>query len=44
LGKSEEAGGMYARAVEAVRTAPRYLQSSVAKWSRLAQRQMRHAV
>jgi uncharacterized protein YjeT (DUF2065 family) len=32
---------MYVRAVEAVRTAPRYRQSTVAKWSRLSQKQLR---
>lgn len=32
---------MYARAAEAARTAPRYLRRSTAKWSRLAQKQVR---
>jgi tetratricopeptide (TPR) repeat protein len=41
-GKRAEAREMYARVVEAVRTAPRYLQPTVARWSRLAQRKMRH--
>jgi tetratricopeptide (TPR) repeat protein len=40
-GKIAEAREMYARAVEAVRTAPRYRQSTVAKWSRLSQKQLR---
>ncbi|MGD1071963.1 MAG: tetratricopeptide repeat protein [Bryobacteraceae bacterium] len=40
-GKTAEAREMYARVVEAVRTAPRYRQATVAKWSRLAQKQMR---
>jgi tetratricopeptide (TPR) repeat protein len=40
-GKTAEAREMYARVVEAVRTAPRYLQATVARWSRLAQKQMR---
>jgi hypothetical protein len=38
LGRNEEAVSMYRRAVEAARSAPRYLQRSVAKWSRLAQK------
>jgi predicted Zn-dependent protease len=40
-GKTAEAREMYARVVEAVRTAPRYRQATVARWSRLAQKQMR---
>jgi hypothetical protein len=32
---------MYARAVEAARTAPRYRRPFVARWSRLAQKQER---
>jgi tetratricopeptide (TPR) repeat protein len=39
-GKKTEASEMYARAVEAVRTAPRYRQARIARWSRLAQKQM----
>jgi hypothetical protein len=31
---------MYARAVEAARTAPRYRRRFVARWSRLAQKQL----
>jgi hypothetical protein len=42
--ETAEAREMYARVVEAVRTAPRYLQPTVARWSRLAQRQMRHVM
>jgi tetratricopeptide (TPR) repeat protein len=38
LGRREESVAMYRRAVEAARSAPRYLQRSVAKWSRLAQK------
>ena len=41
LGRGDEARLMYLRAVDSVKTAPRYLQRSVAKWSRLAQKQMR---
>ena len=41
LGRGEESAAMYRRAVEAARTAPRYLQRSVAKWSRLAQKALR---
>jgi len=40
-GKIADAREMYARSVEAVRTAPRYRQAAVAKWSRLAQKQRR---
>jgi len=40
-GKIAEAREMYARTVEAVRTAPSYRQATVAKWSRLAQKQLR---
>jgi predicted Zn-dependent protease len=41
LGDGAAARAMYARAVEAARTAPRYLRRSTAKWSRLAQKQLR---
>lgn len=41
LGRTEEARETYARAAEAVRTAPRFRRRFIAKWSRLAQRQMR---
>ena len=41
LGKSAEAREIYARASEAARTAPVYLRRSAAKWSRLAQKQIR---
>jgi tetratricopeptide (TPR) repeat protein len=41
LGKSAEAREAYARAAEAVSTAPRFRRRFVAKWSRLAQRQIR---
>jgi tetratricopeptide (TPR) repeat protein len=41
LGKGEEARLAYAQAVEAARTAPRYRARFTAKWSRLAQKQMR---
>ncbi len=37
LGRGVEAGEMYRRCIEAVATAPRYIQRSVGKWSRLAQ-------
>jgi tetratricopeptide (TPR) repeat protein len=40
LGDAAAARAMYARAVEAARTAPRYLRRSTARWSRLAQKQM----
>ena len=36
VGRREEALSMYRRAVEAARSAPRYLQRAAAKWSRLA--------
>jgi hypothetical protein len=32
---------MYGRAIEAARTAPRYRRKYTAKWSRLAQKQLR---
>jgi len=41
LGKAAEARDAYTRAAEAVRTAPRYRRRFVAKWSRLAQKQIR---
>jgi tetratricopeptide (TPR) repeat protein len=41
LGKTAEARAMYERAIEAVRTAPRYRSRVIAKWSRLAQKQIR---
>ena len=41
LGDDAAARAMYARAVESARTAPRYLRRSTAKWSRLAQKQLR---
>lgn len=41
LGEAAAATQRYAAAVEAVRTAPRYRQRIVAKWSRLAQKQLR---
>lgn len=41
LGRAGEAREAYARAAEAVSTAPRFRRRSIAKWSRLAQRQIR---
>jgi tetratricopeptide (TPR) repeat protein len=41
LGQPAEAREMYARAVEAARTAPRYRRPFTARWSRLAQKQER---
>jgi len=41
LGDPAAAREMYARAVEAARTAPRYRRRFVARWSRLAQKQAR---
>ena len=41
LGRPAEAREMYARAVEAARTAPRYRRPFTARWSRLAQKQER---
>jgi len=38
LGDKAEARELYARAVEADRTAPRYRRRFTAKWSRLAQK------
>ena len=40
-GRTAEASEMYARAIEADRTAPRYRRRVTARWSRLAQKQMR---
>jgi hypothetical protein len=40
LGEKDRAREMYARAVEADRTAPRYRRRYTAKWSRLAQKQL----
>jgi Flp pilus assembly protein TadD len=40
LGDSGAAREMYARAVESARTAPRYRRRFIAKWSRLAQKQL----
>ena len=44
LGDYDAARAMYMRAVESARTAPRYLRRSTAKWSRLAQKQLRKLV
>jgi tetratricopeptide (TPR) repeat protein len=41
VGRREEAREMYRRAVEAAKTAPRYRRRFTAKWSRLAQKQLR---
>jgi tetratricopeptide (TPR) repeat protein len=41
LGRPAEARQMYARAIEAVRTAPQYRRRGTAKWSRIAQKQLR---
>jgi tetratricopeptide (TPR) repeat protein len=40
LGRIEEARGIYHRAVEADRTAPRYRRQFTARWSRLARRRL----
>ena len=40
LGRPAEAREQYAAAIEAVRTAPRYRRRVVARWSRLAQKQL----
>jgi tetratricopeptide (TPR) repeat protein len=40
-GKTARAREMYERAIEAARTGPQYLRRSAAKWSRLAQKQIR---
>jgi xylan 1,4-beta-xylosidase len=41
LGRTAEARGMYERAAEAARTAPRYLRRATARWSRMAQKQIK---
>jgi tetratricopeptide (TPR) repeat protein len=41
LGRAAEAREVYRRATEAAQAAPRYMQRANAKWSRLAQRQLR---
>jgi len=41
LGDEAQAREMYQRAVEATRTAPRYIRRVTARWSRLAQKQLR---
>jgi hypothetical protein len=41
LGRFAEAREIYLQAAEAARTAPPYLRRSAAKWSRLAQKQIR---
>lgn len=41
LGQPAQAREQYAAAIEAVRTAPRYRRRVVARWSRLAQKQLR---
>jgi tetratricopeptide (TPR) repeat protein len=41
LGRAAEARDAYARAADAVSTAPRYRRRVIAKWSRLAQKQIR---
>lgn len=43
LNRPAEARALYVRAVEAARTAPRYRQGIVGKWSRLAQKAARRA-
>jgi hypothetical protein len=40
LGNRAEARQLYARAVEAARTAPRYRRRIVSRWSRLAQKRL----
>jgi tetratricopeptide (TPR) repeat protein len=42
LGDSPKARQLYEQAVEAARTAPRYRRRLTARWSRLAQKQLRH--
>lgn len=42
LGDQAQAREMYQRAVDAARTAPRYRRRLTARWSRLAQKQLRH--
>jgi hypothetical protein len=41
LGETSAAREMYARAVESARMAPRYRRRFIARWSRLAQKQLR---
>ncbi|MGA2328716.1 MAG: tetratricopeptide repeat protein [Bryobacteraceae bacterium] len=41
LGKAADARAMYARAIEAARTAPSFRRRETARWSRLAQKQAR---
>lgn len=41
LGRAAEAREMYERATESARTAPRYMQRTNARWSRLAQKQVK---
>jgi tetratricopeptide (TPR) repeat protein len=43
LGDAAAAREMYVRAVEAARTAPRYIRRSAARWSRAAQKQLRNS-
>jgi len=43
VGRNAEAAEMYRRSVESASTAPRYIQRSVAQWSRLAQKALRNA-
>ncbi len=43
-GEADAARETYGRAVEAARTAPRYRRRAVAKWSRLAEKQIRRLV
>jgi tetratricopeptide (TPR) repeat protein len=43
MGRGAEAVEMYRRCVESASTAPRYIQRSVAQWSRLAQKALRKA-
>jgi tetratricopeptide (TPR) repeat protein len=44
LGDGPQAREMYQRAVEAACTAPRYIRRATARWSRLAQKQLRHLI
>jgi tetratricopeptide (TPR) repeat protein len=44
LGRAAEAREMYERAIEAARAAPRYRRRFTAKWSRLAQKQIRKLI
>lgn len=43
LGRAADAAEMYRRCIESASTAPRYIQRSVAQWSRLAQKALRNA-